>query len=93
MALKIIYTLFIGILFAALVGVGISAFYESPKYPDYPSRLSVAQKENLSDKEYKDVIVEQEKFDKQQKNTYTGLAVRPARRQFFYDELKHHLAI
>jgi len=75
MALKIIYTLFIGILFAALVGVGISAFYESPKYPDYPSRLSVAQKENLSDKEYKDVVIEQEKFDKQQKNAQEKIEI------------------
>lgn len=67
MALKIVYTFFIGLLFALLVGVGISAFYEAPKYPDYPARLSIAQKENLSDKEYKDVISEQEKFDKKQK--------------------------
>ncbi|MBA3724330.1 MAG: hypothetical protein H0W89_05610 [Candidatus Levybacteria bacterium] len=33
--LKFIYTIFIGVLFATLVGVGIAAFYESPKPPDY----------------------------------------------------------
>jgi hypothetical protein len=39
-AIKTIYTVFIGILFAIFVGVGISAFYEEPKSPDYPSELS-----------------------------------------------------
>lgn len=70
MALKFIYTFFIGLLFATLVGVGISAFYEGPKSPDYPARLSVAQK-NLTDVESKQLIAEQEKFDKQQKEFQT----------------------
>ncbi len=35
--LKFIYTIFIGVLFATLVGVGIAAFYQSPKTPDYPT--------------------------------------------------------
>jgi len=71
MALKFIYTFFIGLLFATLVGVGISAFYESPKNPDYPARLSVAQKENLSEKEHEELVAEQEKFDRQQKEFQT----------------------
>lgn len=39
MVLKFIYTLFIGILFATLVGVGIAAFYTEPKAPEYPIGL------------------------------------------------------
>lgn len=41
MALKVIYTIFIGILIAIFVGVGISAYYPSPQEPDYPSTLKV----------------------------------------------------
>jgi hypothetical protein len=40
MVLKFIYSIFIGILFATLVGVGIAAFYPEPKYPEYPPQLS-----------------------------------------------------
>lgn len=32
--LKVIYTFFTGVLLAVFVGVGISAFYPSPTYPD-----------------------------------------------------------
>lgn len=34
--LKFVYALFVGILIATFVGVGIDAFYESPEQPDYP---------------------------------------------------------
>lgn len=37
---KYLYIVFIGILFAILVGVGIAAFYPQPKYPEYPIELS-----------------------------------------------------
>ena len=36
MILKYIYTVFLGILLATFVGVGIAAFYPQPKYPQYP---------------------------------------------------------
>src|SRR3989344_6706955 len=36
MILKYIYTLFLGILLATFVGVGIAAFYPAQKYPEYP---------------------------------------------------------
>jgi len=38
--IKIFYTIFIGILLALFVGVGIDAFYQAPKYPDYPVELN-----------------------------------------------------
>jgi hypothetical protein len=36
MLLKYIYTFFIGILLATFIGVGIAAFYEGPKQPEFP---------------------------------------------------------
>ena len=43
--LKIIFTLFIGVMVALFVGFGIEAFYPSPVYPD------VMWKENMTDAE------------------------------------------
>ena len=51
MILRVVYTLFIGVLFAILVGVGIAAFYEEPKEPEYPSVLKIPRpEERLSEK-------------------------------------------
>ncbi len=35
--LKIIYTIFLGLLLALFVGLGINTFYEGPKQPEYPT--------------------------------------------------------
>lgn len=42
--LKFLYTLFIGLLLATCISVGISAFYEAPKAPEYPAETSVYDK-------------------------------------------------
>ena len=42
MVLKFLYSLFLGVLFASLVGLGIAAFYPQPKVPEYPSSLNYA---------------------------------------------------
>lgn len=50
MAIRLIYTLFLGILVALFVGFGIEAFYPTPDYPEYPLEdgyKSVAQVENV----------------------------------------------
>ncbi len=39
MIIKYVYTLFVGILLAIFVGVGIAAFYPEPKYPEYPQSM------------------------------------------------------
>lgn len=39
MMLKLLYTLFLGLLVALFVGLGIDAFYPGPKVPDYPISL------------------------------------------------------
>lgn len=40
MALKVLYSIFIGLLVALFVGLGIAAFYPGPTAPEYPSELS-----------------------------------------------------
>lgn len=39
MILRIIYTIFIGVLLATFVGVGITAFYPDPKSPEEPLEI------------------------------------------------------
>jgi hypothetical protein len=39
MILKLIYTLFLALLVALFVGLGISAFYPGPKAPEFPAAL------------------------------------------------------
>ena len=47
MLIKYVYIVFIGILLAAFVGVGIAAFYKGPKPPEYPVELQYPEiKEN-----------------------------------------------
>lgn len=39
MLLRSIYIVFLGILLATFIGVGIAAFYKAPKSPEYPTKL------------------------------------------------------
>lgn len=43
--LKLIYTIFVGVLIAIFIGVGINTFYEAPKAPKYPNELNFTSKE------------------------------------------------
>ncbi len=43
MVIKLIYTLFLALLVALFVGLGIDAFYPGPKAPDYPIQLEMAK--------------------------------------------------
>jgi len=63
MVLRFIYTVFIGVLFATMVGVGISAFYKGPVYPDTPISLKYPQTENMAPAQRQQSIDEQEAFD------------------------------
>ncbi len=51
-ALQFIYTLFIGILVATFIGLGIDAFYEKPTPPEYPKELSYPQVNSDPSKPY-----------------------------------------
>lgn len=64
--IKFVYTLFVGILLAALVGVGIAAFYPGPKTPEPSLSMKYGQPcETLKDETAsQQVRQEQEEFDK-----------------------------
>lgn len=66
--LKFIYTIFIGVLFATLVGVGIAAFYQSPKAPEYPvtTRFETPERPQ-SEAEMQKVEAQQAKYDQEYK--------------------------
>jgi len=65
MVLRIIYTLFIGVIFAILVGVGVAAFYPEPKMPEYPSALKVPRpEERLAEPVFLELRSLQENYDK-----------------------------
>lgn len=57
--LKTLYVIAIGLLFAAVVGLGVEAFYPQPKYPEYPTELKYLSSENNSE----EVKEAQKKFD------------------------------
>ncbi len=48
MAIKLIYTLFLALLIALFVGLGIDAFYPGPKMPNYPVELEM-EKQNCEE--------------------------------------------
>lgn len=60
--LRLIYTIFVGVLIAIFIGVGINTFYTPPKNPEYPSELSYVNKEPTAEEKAK-----QQEFDKQNK--------------------------
>lgn len=72
MILRLIYTFFIGIFLAVFVGVGISAFYIGPKYPDQPSIIKYISSETLKDaKQFAEFKSEAEKFDQAEREYQT----------------------
>ncbi|MBU1137001.1 hypothetical protein KKD72_01375 [Patescibacteria group bacterium] len=48
MIIKLIYTVFLALLVALFVGLGIDAFYPAPEAPDYPARLEAPLKSDCS---------------------------------------------
>jgi len=67
MILKIIYSIFIGVLFATLIGVGIAAFYPEPKPPEYPSALKIPREGGLNQPVFNELKGEQEEYDRLEK--------------------------
>lgn len=68
MLLKFVYTIFVGILLAIFVGVGIAAFYPEPKYPEPP--FSMKYPRPVSAPDFKEAtpsaqeLKEQQEYDK-----------------------------
>ena len=52
--LKVIYSLFLGVILAVFVGVGISTFTGSPEYPDYPENLARLDTAELNEQQCPD---------------------------------------
>lgn len=67
MLLKLLYTLFLGLLIALFVGLGIDAFYPGPKMPDYPVSVETDMSKfgcQISEEQK----AEQVKYDQDMKN-------------------------
>jgi len=64
MILKLIYTLFLGLLVALFVGLGIDAFYDGLKAPDYPMSIETAKPDCPENPEIK---ATREKYEAEQK--------------------------
>ncbi len=69
MALKIIYSLFLALLVALFVGVGIAAFYPAPTMPEYPRELTAPAPATIDGNtaESLDQKMVREKYDADQK--------------------------
>jgi hypothetical protein len=61
MVLRIFYTIFIGVLLASFIGVGIAAFYPAPKSPDYTTTVKTP-----SATESAETLKDQDAFNKLQ---------------------------
>lgn len=57
--LKIVYSLFLGIILSIFAGVGISTFYQSPQYPEPPESLRY----ELSEEESEQYKADQRAYD------------------------------
>lgn len=64
--IRSIYTLFIGVFLVLFVGVGISAFYPAPKYPDMPASIKYEQLPEAGVKESPKKIAQRKEYDKAQ---------------------------
>lgn len=69
MLIKYVYIVFLGLILATFVGVGISAFYKGPVYPETPPTLKYARPYPEADTSTPsaEYIKEQEAFDAESK--------------------------
>ena len=77
MSIKPIYTLFLSLLIALFVGLGIDAFYQGPKAPDYPVELQTADQsgkcnceEAAETKKIREDFAQAEKIYEEEAKTY-----------------------
>ncbi len=67
MSIKFIYTIFIGILFATFVGVGIAAFYPEPAYPENDVGMRFSAPLESDDPKYQEYLEKEEAFQEELK--------------------------
>lgn len=70
MVIRLLYSLFISVLIALFVGVGIATFYPGPKRPEYPIELSTLPTKEAASPEAreKSIAFEKENRDFQELN-------------------------
>lgn len=75
MLIKYVYIVFLGLILATFVGVGIAAFYKGPTYPDTPAMLKYARPypETTTATPSGEYIKEQEAFDAKSKEFQKSL--------------------
>jgi len=61
--IEVIYTLFLGLLLALFVGIGVNTYFPTPEYPEYPSELNYVDSGKLTAEQEK----AQAEFDKKNK--------------------------
>jgi hypothetical protein len=64
MVIKFVYTIFLALLVALFVGLGISAFYPGPKEPLYPVELNVDKPGCEETQELKNIRIEYERANR-----------------------------
>lgn len=76
MLIKYVYIVFLGIILATFVGVGIAAFYKEPVYPETPTSLKYSRPyvEPVTSTPSAEYIKQQETFDAQSKKFQDDLA-------------------
>lgn len=74
--LKIFYTIFLGLLLALFIGMGIAAYYPAPKSPEYPSilnkvdKIETTEQREAQDKYDADTKVFQKDFSNYNRNVF-----------------------
>lgn len=74
MLIKYVYIVFLGLILATFVGVGIAAFYKGPAYPETPIGLKYPRPypESMTATPSAEYIKEQEAFDAKSKQFQTA---------------------
>lgn len=65
MIIKLVYTLFLALLIALFIGLGIDAFYPGPTPPEYP--IEIENIKPTSEEETRELNENQKKFNQEQK--------------------------
>ena len=75
MLIKYVYIVFLGLILATFVGVGIAAFYKGPTYPETPVSLKYSRPypESTLAPPSADYVKEQESFDAKSKQFQTSM--------------------
>lgn len=64
MICRLIYTLLLGVFLAIFVGVGISAFYKGPTYPEMPAILKYCSPDAVNTTSFKTQVATYDKAEK-----------------------------